>query len=693
MKLALMSSLLIFSASSFSQVIDTIHSVCDTPLTSMEKRVVDATAFLIPAGKVTYNAISDTYNVSTSPLTTYGGLPICGDDQFYAETSVGAGRTAVMIGRDRMMTAPHYSVGFYPTNYVVIFREMHDSLGTCTDFQWANIPSDRVYFPQAAGQTNSYIFPKYDFATFKLDRIISGRKPLKPRRSGGPRESDPLFLTGHYLWSGTKFESEGYFNGILNAGSSYDGSYILKNFHPLDGNSGSPVFNFHDEVIETIVAKTLDGKDAENNGCINFVTQPNSLPVTNGPVVDVEAQIPRGEVKVSPIADVTHIADIGQPLTNPITVYEIRSALDSNQYEILPVSGAVMGGPTLVGSIAPGSYFLSLVTPKAYKLTADISGVTECGIWDMEVNVRDRFHDQSNYLRHHFEVGMQEIEIQPMQGWDVMDLYPPLSQTKSYTLTNTRPTSVSIKIKTYETGALVSRDGWLRVNGKHSETIALAPAGQPGDSEIVVLSINPAASAYARLVAHPAEIKFEYVDEECGVSGPIIFPSSFMLGRQAFEMLDGNLNIQPPTTGDLGEVYPIEIDISGNAGLCIDDINFDFGVIDAFAAGLIEENAEILKLTLVSPDAISYVLWDRISLPYPPAYQRLEQVSFGPHMHTTSVLHLDDEGAPPLGDQLSFLDGKAIDGTWTIQVQLADQPSQMLLPSHGRLTIESRICP
>lgn len=677
-----------------AQIFGSVYDVCDYPTTAVEARVIDATAMMVPLSLINSDNSGLTYNIIYYPLYSLWGNPVCSDDPHYGLETAGAGRTAVLIARNRMMTAPH-SKSFDPSNYAVVFREKHGSNLPCTSWDWVNIPSDRVYFPKSTGGTNHYSFPRYDFATFELDRYVAGRKPIKIRRSGAPRLDDPLFVVGHPLWRATSVEGEGFLNGFTAAPHPEEGSGEYLEFHPLPGSSGSVIYNLKDEVIDTVIARIIDAGSQFNGVCTSFYhdTNPDRPGKrTNGPIMELESAIPRAEVKVAPIDDVLHIADIGAQLPQPVTEYVLTASLGSSQYEIMPIEGEVNGGPTLSGNIPPGYGVINLFDPLEYEVTASIDNVTSCGIWNMQINVKDAFHDQNNYLRHRFEIGMHEVEITPSDGWSVSALGSPFLQTKSYTLTNRRPTATSIVVNTYETASALKK-GWLRVNGGYSETVALAPAGAPGDSDSVTLSISPTAAGYEPLSTSPAEIQFKYVDLNCAIDDTIIVKAaSFTLGKQMFTTIDDSGGMLVPANGSpLGPPYILNIDLLGNPDRCVDDLDIDFGLFDPEQSGLIEEYADDIRITLVSPQSNSYVIWDRLSIPNS-QYTDLESLSFGIDAIPVSMLYLDDESTTPTANLLSSFDGEEVDGLWELHVQLGPSSNFSIMPATVRLQVEASAC-
>ena len=672
--------------------VSTLQNVCSATLSTAESRVVTATAFLIPQGDVVYNAGNNTYSVNNHAMTTWGTEPVCSTSQYDGMTVANSGRTAIMIGPDLFMTAPHNFATFVPSQYRIVFRPT-PSLG-CSDFTWTNIPAAHVYTPQsgAAAYMGS---GSYDYVAFRVTTPVTGRKPLKIRRSGTPHLDDAVFMAGFPMRGGMKVEQSG---EIIDLPAMFGTpGYWHYDLHPFDGSSGSAIYNLDDEVVDVVVRELINGfveEFPEGAGtCYDFVHLDVLQTLgfrTNHPVVDISASVPRAEVLVSPIDAVVHVGDIGGPLSNFATNYQLRPGEASSQYAVDAPTGTgygTTGAPYMTSNIAPGDRTLT-VDPTTLTLSAYSAGVSKCGVWNYTVNVRDRVNEQNNYLRHRFEIGMQEITVSPADGWNVADLGLPFGQTKTYTLTNERPTETWVRASVSE---LWIGSSWLKVNGLDSVDVGLAPKGTPGDQATVTLSVASGASSRTPFVAYPAALNIEFLDEDCALQDAFQRTASFTLGQQAFTQYnEDDVILNAPPASTFGTPLTYEFDINEGGGFCVGDVDLAVGTyVDGSAPA--DLAAQAMQITLRSPDGSSVLLWDRNTVPNA-AYLGEETIEAFSTTLETELLLLDDTASPPLAGSLSTFNGENIDGTWELELRRTSPPSNTIYPSHARLTFKRGTC-
>lgn len=672
--------------------------VCATPLTLAQQKIVDATAFMIPKSLLVNNG-NGTYKITNSPLINDAGnppTPICATSEFYGVPSAMRGRTAVMIGGNFFLTAAHLYT-FDPSGYALVFGPKYDPQN-CREFSWNNIPANDVYLGTANGIVRTFDSTlKYDYISFQSDRYVVDRKPVKIRRSGAPSKTDPLILVGHPLWSSTAVETTGFMAGVMSiAGSPFYGDYLYSEFHPFDGSSGSAIYNLRDEVVDTGIARSLDGQIYDLGSCADFFSNPAIAgKSTNGPLVNVAPSIPRAEVLVTPTNDVTHVGDLGGPLTNEVSTYTISAALGgSNQYEIIQDHSSLPGNPTLSSSPVAGQYLLSLIHPTALTLTANAANVYQCGIWDYTVNVRDRYQDQNNYLRHHFEIGVKEISVEPSDRWDVEIFGSSVPASKTYTIKNLRPTPVEVKAAYSWPG--VPGVPKILIDGGASSIFTLAPEGQPGDTKAVVYSVNPSAALPAAGTTHSAETTINITDFVCSLNDPWIIPVTLKTGVQSTTSLASGDFLNLPSSGNtLGNTETIELPITQAGGWCVSKVHAELGFLhdDALFAGL-PANASVLDVNLIAPDGTRAHLWSLSAIPagQQSSYIGSESVTLYGTQYSSDVLRLDDTTSPPLGpDQLAVFASRPVTGTWKAEIRRG-AGNGVVMPTHARLRFDGVPC-
>ncbi len=97
-----------------------------------------------------------------------------------------------------------------------------------------------------------------DFAIVKLDRTVSGHRPLAVRPVGDVTLTDSLVVIGHPVGLPVKIATGGTVRSISNA------NYFQANLDTYGGNSGSAVFNAQTGVIEGVLVR--GEQDFESRG-------------------------------------------------------------------------------------------------------------------------------------------------------------------------------------------------------------------------------------------------------------------------------------------------------------------------------------------------------------------------------------------------------------------------------------------
>ena len=180
--------------------------------------------------------------LSTRPYGT--GYSLCKEEPFYDQVS-GAFCSGSLIGPDLLMTAGHCitsQASCEGTKFVFGFGiKKQGELPT-------SVASSEVYGCKTLigrEQVNSGA----DWALIKLDRPVSGHKPLTLNRTGAIADKTPLFVIGHPAGLPTKVAG-----GAWVRDSSPSG-YFKANLDTYGGNSGSGVFNAKTGLIEGILVR------------------------------------------------------------------------------------------------------------------------------------------------------------------------------------------------------------------------------------------------------------------------------------------------------------------------------------------------------------------------------------------------------------------------------------------------------
>ncbi|HBA59335.1 MAG TPA: serine protease [Elusimicrobia bacterium] len=214
----------------------------------------DSVVSLWSRGDVSLSPSTGKYNLST--ITLGESNTLCAGEKFY-EQATGAFCSGALVGEDLVMTAGH----------CVKNEEECDELRLVFGFNVAkagetgvtSVAKSEVYncskiavrykagepgSPVPAGQRMGA-----DYALIKLDRKVSGHKPLAINRSAGAAKDAKIFVIGHPSGLPLKVAAE---SKVRDAGKT---GYFVADLDTFGGNSGSAVFSLATHKIEGILVR------------------------------------------------------------------------------------------------------------------------------------------------------------------------------------------------------------------------------------------------------------------------------------------------------------------------------------------------------------------------------------------------------------------------------------------------------
>jgi len=689
-------SVIASSASALDQL-DDLKDACSFVASPQEARLVNATAFLVPAGAVHLDA-GGTYHIDNAPLTYLPNNPhpICSDSRMYSEPAVSGGRTGVLIAPDLILTAAHANP-LDPTQWVVVFRDSQVTAGAtgCSNFTWTGIPANDVYVPASTSTVaNFYVGPtdnRYDYAVFQLNRSVIGRDPVKIRRSGSPKIGDVAVSPGYPQNTAEKVSSAGVFAGLYpqTLPPFYVGDYeYANNLNGFPGSSGSPVYDVSDETIDALVKGSLTvgwTANLDEGGCL-YAYDNGALSPTNGPLVDIESGIPRYEILVKPLVDVLHKSALGAPTDQPVTIYSISPASSGGNLiflnSISGPSGAANTTPVVSLSPSPGIYTVP-AGGMTLNFNADTSAITQCGAWDYVENVLDISRNENNYIRHRFEVGLVEINAEPQDDWIIEDFGPSYPATRTYTVKNVRPSPTTIEV--YAGGDLPS--SVVTINGGGLTTATLGPAGSPTDTATFVVGISSSINAVTSPnTDYNLFIDFANTNYQCSAQDVQQRNIHFRRNERKVISAQSSTLLTSPSQGQtFGPAARFDFDLTGATSYCVTDVNLDIGMPTGIASGPTSE-VPTLQITLTAPSGQTGVIWDRNAFPGG-AYGITDTISG----ITMPMLHLDDQTSVPLGPaHLNHFIGAQVPGHWYVDVRSAGGAIDIIGPN--RIDISGNTC-
>ena len=204
----------------------------------------------------------DTFALSQK-ITLEEGLNVCPSEKF-SDQPLAANCSGFLVGEDILVTAGHCYSGMAANSCRTHAWVFDYAMESAASINTEDIPRENVY------HCKKVIKVKFDrnedFAVIKLDRKVTGRKPLKVRKTGKVADKTPLVVIGHPSMLPTKVSPGG--TVLLNDGK-FQFTTTLDTFQ---GNSGSAVFNAKTGVVEGILVsgKTdyIPSRPQDPNSCV-----------------------------------------------------------------------------------------------------------------------------------------------------------------------------------------------------------------------------------------------------------------------------------------------------------------------------------------------------------------------------------------------------------------------------------------
>jgi V8-like Glu-specific endopeptidase len=659
----------------------------------LSRRVADATALLVPSSQLDYDAVTDTYDLTSLTVFNFAvdvltvRSPVCPYEPYYNQVRAGQGRTGFLIGPQTLMSASHLPTSTTDLrNFAVIFNWRWIEDGTQpTDSPDRNcklaydphaIPASNVYFPTSSsyntldGNANN----PADYTILQLDRAVTGVTPLPVRRSGDPLLGDPLLVAGYpdnlplKLAGGGTVQRIG--PNVIAIGDAWTGA----------GNSGSPVFNLRAQLVESVIARGTSGKiwNYDSAGlCWHTTDMTDFLGyrwniVDNAPISSVPSnQLPATDaLVVSPLNLVPHVV-ASTTTTNARSSFEVSlpaaaAAAADYTVEVTSILRDTVAGATPVVSlqVQPTAALHTLLPGASQRFDVDAivpSGV-DCDSFDAEVRITPKTPGQyASVIPHRFEVARRDFTVTPDSDWKLTAFQAPYP-TRQLTLHNPSPAAQVFNVTTSAS--------WLLAGGLTSTTVNLAAAGSSGDTATLTLSIDPAADAAVPPgTTGTAHVTIAPTNTRCQDRTAEEIDVSFTNGVLELSELDTSGTPLPaPVMPDVfGTPVEYGFKLGTYAGLLVADVDVSV-TVDASSVLplLVNQIPTVMKIDLVTPNPIGgggphvMTVWDRDT---PTTGYWVEIIN------DYYEIALDDEVTPPLQPTpLSDADGEDMGGTWKVRL-------------------------
>ena len=215
-------------------------------------RSADAVVALVKAsdlqdnGDGTFDLITESYKEA---------YDLCSSEPFVSQPT-GCFCSGFLVAADVVATAGHCvknAADLSSTRFVFGFR-MKDAAIAQT-----KLPAENVYHgSKLLGRRLSA--DGTDWALVRLDRAVTGRKPVPVRTSGKVKDKQALYVVGHPCGLPQKYAPG------ANVRDNSPRPFFVANLDTFGGNSGSPVFNAQNNKVEGILVRG-ETDFASNGNC------------------------------------------------------------------------------------------------------------------------------------------------------------------------------------------------------------------------------------------------------------------------------------------------------------------------------------------------------------------------------------------------------------------------------------------
>lgn len=205
------------------------------------KKLAVSTAAMV---KKKYLLEGEEFYSSRINVTLEDGLGVCANEKF-ATQPILPNCSGFLVSEDTIVTAGHCADGDLIKNCeenLWVFDYKMDSYSKInqTEIKKENVYKCKKIIKQVLTRTE-------DFAVIKLERVVTGRKPLKFRTKGKVSDNAKLVVIGHPSMLPLKVSEGG---TILR---NFDKYKFTTNLDTFQGNSGSAVFNSETGLLEGIL--------------------------------------------------------------------------------------------------------------------------------------------------------------------------------------------------------------------------------------------------------------------------------------------------------------------------------------------------------------------------------------------------------------------------------------------------------
>ncbi len=234
---------------------------CDLDLESEAQIINNSESVLaqVPNWRISHFS-KDNFTIDTKNLTE--GLNLCPDEN-YSSLPIVSSCTAFLVAEDLIVTAGHCIKDKYDCQRQTWLLDYKDAGDFSSSSGFVTFTNEQSYTCKEL--VSHSVGVNLDYALIKLDRPVTGRKPLKLRREGKVASDENLYMIGHPLGlpkiitSNIKIRD----NALPN--------FFKTTADAFSGNSGSPVIGVNSGLVEGILIRGEDDfKYDPHTGCQRY---------------------------------------------------------------------------------------------------------------------------------------------------------------------------------------------------------------------------------------------------------------------------------------------------------------------------------------------------------------------------------------------------------------------------------------
>lgn len=203
------------------------------------------------------------YTVKAETLAESG---MCKSERFANQPTAG-NCSGFLVAGDKLVTAGH------------CINSDFDCQGHYWVFDFANkekeektftFNKDQVYRCSKIIERKKDSMTQADYAVVKLERVVTGRTPLKYRTEGKPADDAVFTVIGHPTGLPTKITAAADMRNNTNP------TFFVTNADTYGGNSGSAVVDSRTGIVEGILVRGDQDYSRTEDGCLGSVYRPQS---------------------------------------------------------------------------------------------------------------------------------------------------------------------------------------------------------------------------------------------------------------------------------------------------------------------------------------------------------------------------------------------------------------------------------